>query len=165
MSSKDTRESRKVFFYDDQQVNACGCLFVNVKSKKLLLIKYFDQNKLLDDLGGKVDHCDETILDTIFREVTEESNGLIDKPLILDLMHTNKYFVCYTIQSKYYFLTVEVDDTFFPDTSLFGLREVHENINRRIEWHTISDVMRDKSLSRRILCPNMLRYLKNIINT
>lgn len=153
---------RKVFIDNNYVVSACGCFFVNTISKKILLIRYSDFEKPLDDLGGKVDHIDINKIETIYREVDEESNGYINKQIISDLMHTNKYFACYTEKSKYFFLTFEVDDSFFPDTSVFGTCEFHENLNRTIDWYDIKEVLRDKKLACRILCPGMLDYLKQI---
>lgn len=155
---------RKVFIDDDANsiICACGCLFVNKYSKKLLLIQYLDTNKRLDDLGGKVDHIDNTKYDTIFREVDEESNGLINKQIISKLLLSNNYFECYSNKSKYFFLVIEVDDSFFPDTTVFGRNELCENINRVIEWHDITTVLKNRNLANRLLCTGMLNYLKNI---
>ena len=153
---------RKVFTENNYTICACGCLFVNKQSKKILLMQYLDVETKLDDFGGKVDHQDRDKFETICREVSEESNGIINRQIILNLTRTNKCFGCYTESSKYFFLTIEVDDTFYPDTSIFGNREIYENINRVINWHNINDVLRNKKLAHRILCAGMLEYLRDL---
>jgi len=124
-------------------ISAAGCLFYkNTKNgKELLLIKYADPSwPKLDDLGGKIDSNDKTIIDTIVREVGEESNNIISESQIRNLLlqKENKYF--YNKQSKYYLILVKVDDKFFPDTSVFGDKEEHDKINRTINWYNFIDI-------------------------
>jgi len=72
---------RKVFYIGDKIVSAAGCLFYKKVNNDiyLLLIKYEDPNwPLLDDFGGKVDIIDNTIEDTIIRELREETNNIIN---------------------------------------------------------------------------------------
>jgi hypothetical protein len=138
----------KQSFYDS--IYACGCLFRkrdpnDEKEDQLLLIKYnepawSEQSAIrLDDLGGKVDIVDCSPLDTMAREVFEESNGLItrDKIFGADANHI-RYF--YNYKSKYYCAVVDVGEDFFPDTSVFGDSEIADDIKRTINWYKLKDI-------------------------
>ena len=68
--------SRPTFYYNGKPLRAGGCLFYAVKDGKreyvLRNTKWPKPN--WSDIGGKTDRVDENILDTIVREVAEETN-------------------------------------------------------------------------------------------
>lgn len=163
--------SRRIFNFDNQEeskvitslknksalypntISASGCLFYRdgQDEKELMLIEYDDKNWIfLDDYGGQIDAPDQTLFDAIARETYEESNGLITKKMISDLL-SGKTRTFYSPFSKYYVIVVKVDDTFFPDTSIFGDTETHDKIKRKVSWYKFSDAR--KKLSQR-LCGN-----------
>lgn len=120
-----------------QAVSAAGCLFYKVVNdeKYVLLISYADPNwPKLDDFGGQVDSSDNSVYDTMKREVSEETNGLID----LDEHKISKVF--YTPKSKYCLGLIEVDKDSFEDTTIFGTVETTDNIKRTIKWYKFQDV-------------------------
>ena len=128
-------------------ISAAGCLFYKIVKHKiyLLLISYADPKwPKLDDFGGKVDITDETILDTIKREVQEETN----KVILLDIKNL-KYELFYNKHAKYYSILTRVDDTFNKDTSVFGKIENTDQIYRKIKWYEYSKVK--KQLAYRLL--------------
>jgi uncharacterized protein (DUF952 family) len=144
---------RKVFNYDDwsqsdlvpktklkrfpRSISACGCLFR--KENKILLIKYEDpQYPYNDDFGGQVDEIDHSPLDTIVRETCEESNDVITKELMAKMM-SRPYKSYYDDTMKYYNIVLEVDEDFFPDTSIFGDLEITDNIKRTLAWYDITN--------------------------
>jgi 8-oxo-dGTP pyrophosphatase MutT (NUDIX family) len=130
---------RKKDFYDNS-ISAGGCLFYK-RNKQLLLIKYDDPKwPRLDDIGGQVDLNDGSIIETIIREVIEETNGKISEITLMKLFAFNKTDTFYTKKSKYCNLLVEVDDDFFTDTSVFGQIEKCDNISRTIKWYDYDKV-------------------------
>ena len=134
--------SRRIFNYDNLQetkvvtnlsdkkqtykksISACGVLFYKVINNRvnLLLINY-PEREHFDDFGGKIDITDESLFHAMAREVKEESNNLITIDYLKTVIDKDtKTF--YNKRSKYYIWLVKVDDTFFPDTSVFGNLEV-----------------------------------------
>jgi ADP-ribose pyrophosphatase YjhB (NUDIX family) len=145
--------SRKIFNYDNlnefkilndlnckeelfkNSVSACGILFYKktCNGVELLLISYGDPNwPKFDDFGGRVDTIDESIFDTMARELFEETNEVIEKKHVYDNISRNIY---YTPNSKYCLLLVEVDEEFYSDTTVFGDFENADKIRRTISWH------------------------------
>lgn len=159
-------ESKIIDFNDKKQmyentVSACGTLFYKIKNKKLwlLLIKYASSNwPRLDDFGGQIDNHDATVLDAIYREVYEETNGCIDKSLMARTMTYGFDSTFYNKYSKYYLILIKSESDFFDDTSVFGDCETTDNIERVVSWYEY-DVVRDK-LARRL--DNVIEHLDSI---
>ena len=169
---------RKIFNYDnfeeskiipkldkkytyDNTVSAAGCLFYKKSNEKLelLLISYDDPkwNKL-DDFGGQVDDIDNTIYDTIIRETIEETNNIIKKSFLEKKINDKQYKSFYNNFSKYYVITIEVDDNFYPDTDIFGNFETKDKIGRTIKWYNYSDIK--NKISNRLTCnKEIINYL------
>lgn len=146
---------RKIFDFENQEdskivsslkdseaypnsISACGCLFYKVHqgSIHLLLIEYGNPKKpKLDDLGGKIEGYDETLLDALAREVSEETNSILSKDMLLTILNTHNVSTYYNRGSKYLVKLIEVEDTFFPDTSVFGDMEHGNNYVRTIQWY------------------------------
>lgn len=148
---------RKVFFVNNllksdfvtnvrkhkNAISAGGCVFYKITSDgkiHLLLSKYHcikskgkNKNKH-DDFGGKVETIDDSIIMTIARETAEETNNVITKDFMIDKINNSRYNAFYTGSSKYYFVAIKVDETFFPNTELFGMKEEHSNADRQIMW-------------------------------
>lgn len=141
--------SRKIFNYDNIEefkivesnkdaytntISACGCLFYKVVNGDLylLLISYTDPEwDRLDDFGGKIDTTDVSVIDAIIRETSEESNDIING----DIIQRCDYYEFYNRQSKYYSIVIEVDDDFFPDTTVFGDFERADRLGRTVNWY------------------------------
>ena len=125
--------------YFENTISACGCLFYKIVDGriKLLLYNYLDSKDApLDDFGGKVDLYDRNVYETMRREVLEETNNLIDI-FYINSERFKEYF--YVKFSKYYTALIEVDEDFFPDTSIFGTKECLEGIDRVIKWYDYLD--------------------------
>jgi ADP-ribose pyrophosphatase YjhB (NUDIX family) len=123
-------------------ISACGILFYKNtdNGKELLLMKYADPNwNKLDDFGGCIDASDSSVIEAIVRETREESNGKITREMVESVINDNNYTVFYNNYSKYYSIVVEVDSTFFPDTSVFGDFEESDQIYRTIGWYNYND--------------------------
>lgn len=147
-------------------ITACGCLFRY--EDNLLLIKYQDVNwPLLDDFGGRIDLEDDSVVDAIIREVTEETNNVISvdmlKNYLSDPYYKKKYY--YTPLAKYYFVVVDLDQNGynnFHNADIFGKIEYHDNIERTINWYKFSDV-KDKLSVRMNSNLSFMEDMKNLI--
>lgn len=182
---KNMSTARKIFNYEDMSeskvvsslgdkknlytysISACGCLFYRrVKgSIQLLLISYADPGwPRLDDFGGRVDESDESIADAISRETEEETNKVIDSNFMQDLLSDNSnYLDFYNKESKYYVVLIEVDESFHPDTKVFGDFENCDKISRTIDWHDYLTVK--PKLAMRLLCNlDLIEHLNSLAN-
>ena len=140
--------SRKFFDYNNisisrkrpfkNSISACGCLFYkNQGSLQLLLIEYENPEKpYLDDFGGKIEMNDASVLDAMVREVAEETNFLLPPDTLYPMLTDAKSH--YNRNCKYFGKLIEVDDTFFPDTSVFGKKEGKHV--RSVGWYNYVDV-------------------------
>lgn len=165
---------RKVFNYDNMNesqigektnmnvytnnISACGCLLYKVVDNniKLLLIQYDDVNwPRLDDFGGQIDLTDNTIDECINRELLEETNN------VLNLSMFNDKLCFYNQKSKYYFYLIKTSSEFLEDTTIFGDRELADNIGREINWYNYNDV-KDKLAYRLLCCDKLIDYLNKI---
>lgn len=134
---------RKAFNYKNQPVLACGCLFYKYTNEglQLLLISYKNIKwPDLDDFGGRVDLDDNDIESTIKRELFEESNGLIENDVVTSIFEGQKYKEFYTSKSKYYIIAVQVTDAFFPETNVFGTKEITDDIERTVKWYKYKEI-------------------------
>jgi 8-oxo-dGTP pyrophosphatase MutT (NUDIX family) len=153
--SKIVNFNRKNLFYKNS-ISAGGCLFYR-ENKQLLLIRYDDPRWFrLDDFGGKVDLDDSCILETISREVNEETNGQISEIMLKELLKCSKVDFFYNARLKYYNLLVKVGDDFFPDTTVFGCTESYANIPRTIAWYDYNEIR--NQLSTRLFNNRSIRH-------
>lgn len=164
-----------MFYYKDDEENP-------VKSAGIILYKNVDGNSYLlfiikenkekgvvyEDLGGKVENTDESILQTMAREACEESNGLLDKQSLLSrldsLVEQNYTSFYYTKRSKYLFAVLDATDNEELLTSEdFGDKELNNpyNFKRKIDWIATKDI-KNKDLFFRLRSPVFLRDLKNV---
>jgi len=104
--------------------------------KKLLLQK-IEGRDFWEDFGGKTDKEDKDIITTAFRECSEESNKVLNKEFLEELIKLNKKKCYYLLQNNTYFIYViyvprVVKDKL--DSEIFGEKEFHDNIRRKVEW-------------------------------
>ncbi len=156
---QQARQPRRIFNYDNAQetmiiyepgqgyeksIFAAGCLFYKFVNNEpyVLLIKYSDPKwTRLDDLGGRIDMTDVSLDAAIIREVREESNGVIDAETMRKLLNNPSTLTFYHKRGKYCLKMVKVDDSFYPDTTVFGKRELTDDIERTIAWYKYYDVV------------------------
>lgn len=86
-----------------------GFLFYRIynNNKEFLVI---EENNKYSDLGGKTEHYDENIYDTISWEVYEESNKYFDKDKIYNKIIQNKNQGIYLKNAKYLLYILELED-------------------------------------------------------
>jgi 8-oxo-dGTP pyrophosphatase MutT (NUDIX family) len=118
-------------------------LFNNKKSKiKLLMIKKTYQ-LMYEDIGGKTSSFDDDIYETISREVSEETNNLINSEIIKKQLCKGKCF--YIPHAKYLLIIVKSNSYERKLTDKdFGDKEIHDDINRTIEWINLNDFLENK---------------------
>lgn len=175
--------SRKLFNYDnlseskviqsmldlsqmyENTISACGCLFYRKETSKelqLLLIKYDDPEwPRFDDFGGKIDITDNTVVDAIIRETSEETNDVISSNIITDLINNDTTKTFYNKKSKYLVKLIKVDSTFCNNSDIFGNIELHDSISRTISWYNYNYVKDDLAFR---LCNNesLMQYLNSL---
>ena len=104
--------------------------------KKLLLQKV-DNRDFWEDFGGRTDRKDKSILETSFREAKEESNGILNEEFLKEQIQKNKSKCYYILNDNKYFIhmiyvTRKTKEEL--NSSLFGSKECHDGINRKVEW-------------------------------
>lgn len=177
--------SRKLFNYDnlseskviqsmldssqmyENSISACGCLFYRKETSEelqLLLIKYDDPEwPRLDDFGGKIDSTDNTVVDAIIRETSEETNEIISSNILTALINNDSTKTFYNKKSKYLVKLIKVDSTstFCNNSDMFGNIELHDSISRTIRWYNYNDV---KDILAFRLCNNdsLMQYLNSL---
>jgi len=116
----------------ENEIRAGGVIFYTFINEKLhiLLIKKTETN-IYEDFGGKTDMLDLTILDTISREVDEESNKIFSQENIKKILENNIKNNVYNRKSKYTIYFLEISNI---DCTLFGNKEIHDNIPRTVHW-------------------------------
>ena len=140
---------RPTFYYNDKPVRAGGILFyVNNNGRKEYLLR--KGKKHWGDVGGKTDKVDNSILDTIVREVVEETNFKL-----LDHSHTKKEArealekilettpnldTYYSDISKYILLVCELPiETRHLSMKRFGLAETTCVMKHYFRWWSFID--------------------------
>ena len=154
---------RPVYYFNNDktcEIKAGGVLFYIKKNypqqSELLLIS---SQRGYEDFGGCTDICDNDIIDTIAREVEEESNGIFNKKYIREQI--NNLEPIYIIVCKYVLYLVELKE--YHDPSIFGNIEIHDNIERTVEWVKFSELY-DKKLNFRLKNFSVMNKLKKIFS-
>lgn len=166
-TAKINKIYRPTFFMDTektQEIRAGGVLFYKYNEDKtdceLLLIK---TRYHYEDFGGCTDAEDNNILETVTREVQEESNGIFCKEDVYEkIKNSNPIYIA---RSKYVLYFMELDKRY--DVSLFGEKEFHDDIYRTVEWipyDTFTDNNFINKLNFRLRAHNVLEYLAEKIN-
>lgn len=158
---------RPTFKYKNQDVKAGGILFfVRNRDKKFYLLR---KHKNWSDIGGKTEPTDNDILDTIVREVVEETNNVLLDPshnkqqatdaLRKLLDETPVLDIFYNKGAKYVMLKVELPEhLYYMDNKRFGKTEETTSQDHYFSWINI--------VARQKLHPRLRFHLnyKNIFN-
>jgi 8-oxo-dGTP pyrophosphatase MutT (NUDIX family) len=186
MSTHTTKKKR--FLYNgnkSKQINAVGVLFVkydydsdsdsytynfltltnkNSKNPKL--------NGLISDIGGKVEEEDTSPINTLARELFEETNGslyytyqddsieYLSVEKLQILIANNKIKIVYNESSKYLLYFVKFPSTLSIDIEQFGDVEELTGIIRELNWYTSKDLL--KTLHFRLRNKTITDTIKNI---
>lgn len=153
---------RPTFMFNNQPVRAGGILFYhhNKESDQYDLLMIHSRGKY-EDFGGQTDEVDNDYLDTVSREVEEESNNIIPKDYIKNKIQNIEPI--YIKHCKYILYCVESDA--YYDPAIFGDHEKTDDINRTVEWVSYDDFKSEdfkKKLNFRLTAYNVLNYLENL---
>jgi hypothetical protein len=166
-NNKNKSKSRPTFYKDDHEIRAGGILFVKHQdttaststtssTSTIEVLLSLKQNRY-EDIGGKTDPVDQSIYDTISREVQEETNGLITSYHVqkqLQVKHNSSHFI---IHGKYLLYIIQANSFERNVTSSdFGETELLYDIPRTMHWVPI------KQLS--FICLHPRLPLKQIAN-
>ena len=140
---------RPTFYFENdltKPIRAGGVLIYkkyNGNFKFLLIKKLTFGDDLHEDIGGKTDTEDIDIIDTISREVSEETNKVIDRNIVREQIKKGKPL--YVPFSKYLIYLVEANEEQTKlKPSAFGDEELHDSIKRKIYWVKVQNFMNDK---------------------
>ena len=141
-------DTRPTFYYMNdlsKPIRAGGVLFFNYNKSRieLLMIKKFSKYLKYEDIGGKTSECDNNIYETVAREVSEETNNVINFIIIKNQLHLAK---CIYIPHAKYLLFIVKANSYERrlKTEIFGNKEIHDDINRTIEWVNSNDFLNNK---------------------
>ena len=137
---------RNTFYYNenkDDEIKAGGLLIYKIENNEIFLL-LIENRGLYEDIGGCSDIEDDSIYETIIREVEEETNHVIKKENINNLLEKNEEF--YNKKCKYLLLIIKANDFLENlNSEQFGDKEIHDNINRKIKWISINEFF-DKNI-------------------
>ncbi len=140
----DNLEAKSSSVRPARPISAAGVLIYCIRegSRYALLTSYDDpQWPDLYDFGGRVDGTDRSVRDTVLRELREESNGVITDVSFDTLLYNKEaMYLCVLHQVPGEMMKQWTSD-------VFGQRELHDNIKRRVAWHGITG---DSCLNARI---------------
>lgn len=160
------KNGRPTFYNDnntEQEIRAGGLLLYryekDMKEPEFLMIKSRDK---YEDFGGRTDMADKSIDDTICREADEESNGILNFEDMVELIKDKQ--TIYVGDSKYLLYIVKTNKSYNPDE--FGTFEIHDKINRTVEWIKLSQLKNkkfsNKSLHVRLKCKQFFEFINKL---
>lgn len=130
-------------------VKAAGVIFTKKGyNYNSILMQDLTLKNYIQDFGGKVDDTDKNILETVCRELFEESNASIyykntKKFLSINqlkrLVNNNRYRILYLKNSKYLFFFVNFPNTVNINFNVSGDYEILDMIPRTVKWYTMKD--------------------------
>lgn len=130
------------------EVTAGGVVLYRIVDKQLELLLMLNRGKY-EDFGGTVDSKDINIIDTISREVNEESNGLIQGESIKSRIKDLPYILSKT--SKYIIYILEANEYEEKLTSeQFGDKEIHDDIYRTVHWVPIVEFLNPETIKNKL---------------
>jgi hypothetical protein len=130
-----------------------GAGIIIYHNNKYLLQKVKNKNAW-EDFGGKTDKKDKNIIETAFRECEEESNNILNRNYLIDLIEKNPDRCYYLLQDNLYFLYmiyISKKEKEFLENQDFGDFETYDNIERKVSW-----VSKKENFHPRILINNFI---------
>ena len=139
------KDTRPTFQYDGKPVRAGGILFyTNINNNIFYLLR--KGKKDWGDIGGKTDEKDKMIMDTIIREVVEETNNVLlnenhtvqeATAALRTLVECSSRDIFYIKKAKYLLLKVELNsEIYYKNMKRFGLKEQTDDweMNHYYKW-------------------------------
>jgi 8-oxo-dGTP pyrophosphatase MutT (NUDIX family) len=118
-------------------------------NKDEILMQKIKGRNFWEDFGGRTDEEDKNVKEAAMREASEESNHVLNKNYLKRLISNNTDKCYYLLQENKYFIImiyVSGKEKRKLTSDIFGTREEHDGIDRKVEW-----VKRDVKLHPRIL--------------
>lgn len=157
--------NRPTFYFNGQQnmqLRAGGILFYKkINNQAYFLMIDNTYSKCLEDLGGKTDIKDNSIIKTIIREVEEETNQQIKSKNIYSILFkdSHKFYCEY---SKYLLYVIKADEYISNLTSeCFGDIEIHTGFDRKINWYSKEEFYKSK-LNPRLNTPELKKFISSL---
>lgn len=149
---------RSYFMFQDKPVFAAGVILSRLYNGQMEFLLQ-EKKGALQDLGGKVDTSDASLLDTIAREACEETNGLLDKEDLKSRLSTNENAYYHISHSKYIFTVIPATEKEAAlESEAFGFQEEGQEHERRILWIPVTD-LKAADLFCRLHAPRFLEDL------
>lgn len=147
---KTIKSGRPTFYHNndpENEIRAGGLLLYRfnkgMSEPEFLMIKNRDK---YEDFGGKTDIIDKCIEDTILRETDEESNGVLKKKKMTNLVKKNK--PVYYKKSKYMVYIIKTKRKYLSKD--FGDKEFHDDIPRTVHWIKYSKLIDNKFVKNKL---------------
>ena len=143
--------TRNTFYYNNDknnEIKAGGLLIYKIKDNEIFLL-LIESRGLYEDIGGCSDCKDDSIYDTIIREVEEETNNIIKRENLNELLNNSEEF--YNKNCKYLLLIIKANEFLQNlNSEQFGDKEIHDNIIRKIKWINIDEFFNKNTLKYKI---------------
>lgn len=158
VTTKDAKDNRPTFLYNNKPVRAAGFLaYVVENGKKYYLLRSEKKKKggnQWSDIGGKTDSRDQDILGVIVREVTEETNNHLFSPyhnyeqayeFFDNLLRDEELEIVYCPKAKYILVKLQLDTKYkYMNMKRFGLKEHTENWTMDHYYSWVSNIQKWK---------------------
>jgi hypothetical protein len=159
---KQKNISKKIFYLNNDKecpVKAGGVLFYKYNNKNELKVLVINKNNRYEDFGGRIEsRKDRNIIDTVSREVAEESNNIFQNDYISEEL--NKLQPIYIKDSKYLLYVIELDKEYSEKS--FSDMEYYSKCFRNVEWLLFENFI-TKSIHPRIrICKNE-KFINNFL--
>jgi len=140
---------RPTFNYENdlnKPIRAGGIILfkrVNNEFQILLIKKIIGGEARYEDIGGKTEFIDLDEVDTVAREVKEETNDMINEKIIKKQIINSKS--SYNFKSKYilYFIKANKYEKKLNSDN-FGILENHDIIERTIHWVSLRLILENQ---------------------
>lgn len=158
--------SKKCFTLNNKLVNACGLILYTKRDDDLYLLLIKNNKGKYEDIGGKVENTDIDIYSTCLREVSEETNDLINRFSLKErLIDVKKCKIIYNYKSKYLIFLIEAtDQEKMLSSEMFGDIENFSKKNRTVDWISLNNFKQfafSKNLNIRLMISNLFKSLDN----
>ena len=160
-------KKRKEFFFNDdpsKPVLAAGLILYRMNESKMHLLMVSDPK--ISDIGGKVEHIDKSVHETVVREVLEETNNILS--ITLDRLKNCTQI--YIPSSKYVIHILKANDSEKNlSSSDFGDKEINDSdksLKRDIIWIDLttmfSPLFVKSKLNPRVMSKDLRSRLKSL---
>jgi hypothetical protein len=155
---------RPTFYFEDDKtkpIRAGGVLiykFVDDQIKLLMIKTNYNDEIRFEDIGGKTDINDVTEFDTVSREVSEETNLIINQQIIkyqlknsTSIYIPNSKYILYLVEANLYERNLK--------SNYFGNKEIYDDIKRTIHWINLETYLNNKVKIHPRICSNDVKEI------